>query len=85
MVRERGWVCFCIYDNEMSARVAADYLIQNNCPAAVTAKPFPDVQAGVQVVVPGELLHRARWLLSQAELSDAELRYLSSGELSDGD
>jgi hypothetical protein len=85
MILERGWQCFAVYDNEVSAGVTADYLRRNNCPAEVAAKPFPDLQAGVQVVVPGELLHRARWLWSQADLSEAELHYLISGELPDGE
>jgi hypothetical protein len=85
MIPERGWQCFAVYDNEMSAGVVADYLRRNNCPAEVSAKPFPDLHAGVQVVVPGELLHRARWLWSQADLSDVELQYLICGELPSGE
>ena len=72
---QRGWQCFTVVDNELSAQVVADYLRHNDCPAEVTAKPFPDVQAGVQVLVPGDLLHRARWLWPQSDLSDAELQF----------
>jgi hypothetical protein len=31
--------------------------------------------------VPESQLHRARWLLSEAEFTDAELTYLATGEL----
>jgi hypothetical protein len=33
------------------------------------------------VQVPSELAHRARWLLAQAQFTDAELNYLATGEL----
>ena len=39
---------------------------------------------GVQVLAPGELLHRARWLWAQADLPEAELHYLICGELPGG-
>jgi hypothetical protein len=84
MIQERGWQCFAVYDNEPSAGAVVDYLTRNNCPAEVAAKPFPDVQAGVQVVVPTELIHRARWLWSQADLSEGELQVLISGALPGG-
>jgi hypothetical protein len=40
---------------------------------------------GCEIRVPHELAHRARWILSQAELTDAELTYLATGELGDAD
>jgi hypothetical protein len=43
---------------------------------------FGDAQA-CEVRVPPELEHRARWLLSQAQFTDAELTYLATGELGD--
>jgi hypothetical protein len=48
-------------------------------PAAGRAGVGPD--PGVRVLVPGELLHRAKWLWAQADLTEAELHYLISGEL----
>ncbi|HEX3912319.1 MAG TPA: hypothetical protein VHW71_02325 [Steroidobacteraceae bacterium] len=38
---------------------------------------------GCEIQIPRELAHRARWILSQAELTDAELTYLATGELGD--
>jgi hypothetical protein len=36
---------------------------------------------GCEIRVPKELVHRARWILSQAQFSDAELTYLATGEM----
>ena len=38
-----------------------------------------------QVRVPSALAHRARWLMSQAEVTDAELEFLATGKLGDTD
>jgi len=35
-----------------------------------------------EILVPSELLHRAKWLLSSGQFSDTELTYLATGELS---
>lgn len=37
-----------------------------------------------EIRVPSELAHRARWLMSQAEFTDAELTFLATGELEGG-
>ena len=34
-----------------------------------------------EILVPSTLVHRARWLLAQADFSDAELTFLATGEL----
>ena len=38
-----------------------------------------------EIRVPPELAHRARWLMSQAQFTDAELTFLATGELDGGD
>jgi hypothetical protein len=35
--------------------------------------------------VPASLVHRARWVLAQADLSEAELTYLATGQLPEPD
>lgn len=82
MIRERGWESFAVYHDELAAGVVADYLRRNECPAQVVGSAGVALQtAEVHVLVPGELLHRAKWLWETAELTDAELRYLATGEL----
>lgn len=81
MIRERGWECFAIYHDELAAEVVAGYLRRNECPAQIAGRAGAALDPGVRVIVPGELLHRARWLWAQADLTDAELQYLATGEL----
>ena len=38
-----------------------------------------------EVRVPPALAHRARWLMSQAQFTDAELTFLATGELDGSD
>ena len=38
-----------------------------------------------EIRVPSELAHRARWLMSQAQFTDAELNFLATGELDGAD
>jgi len=38
-----------------------------------------------KIRVPPELSHRARWLMSQAQFTDAELTFLATGELDGAD
>jgi len=80
MIQERGWECFATYADELAATVVVDYLRRNDCPAQI-AGTSGVIDAGVRVLVPGELLHRARWLWAQADLTESELQYLISGEL----
>lgn len=84
MIRERGWESFAIYHDELAAGVVADYLCRNDCPAHVVGSAGVALEPGVRVVVPGELLHRAKWLWAKADLTEAELRYLATGELPGG-
>jgi hypothetical protein len=82
MIHERGWRIFVAYPDEASATVVADYLRLNDCPALVVPPfPGPDLAPSAAVLVPGELMHRARWLWEQAQVSEAELTYLSTGTL----
>jgi hypothetical protein len=81
VIRERGWEQFAVYHDELAAGVVAEYLRRNDCPAEVVGSAGAAVEPGVRVLVPGELLHRARWLWASANLTEAELQYLATGEL----
>jgi hypothetical protein len=81
VIRERGWECFAVYHDELAAEVVAGYLRRNDCPAQIAGRAGAALEPGVRVIVPGELLHRARWLWAQADLTEAELEYLATGEL----
>jgi len=86
MSGEIRWECFIAYPDEASAVAVAQYLRLHECPAFVFARaPDFDLAPPFEVRVPGELLHRARWLWSLAdarlELTDGELEYLATGRL----
>lgn len=81
MIKERGWERFATYSDELAAKVVVDYLHRHACPAQVGGSAGANIDSGVHVLVPGELLHRARWLWAQADLSEQELDFLASGEL----
>lgn len=81
MIRERGWECFAVYHDELAAEVVACYLRRNDCPAQIAGRAGAALEPGVRVIVPGELLRRARWLWAKADLTEAELQYLATGEL----
>jgi hypothetical protein len=82
MIHDKGWLVFVAFPDEASATVVAEYLRLNDCLARVIPPcPGPDLAPSAVVLVPGELLHRARWLWEQAQVSEAELIYLAIGEL----
>ena len=82
MIRDAGWECFIAFADQASAMVVAGYLQHNDCPARVAlASPGLDLSPSAEVLVPGQLLHRARWIWAQADLSEGELAYLSTGRL----
>ena len=85
MIKQRGWERFATYNNELAAKVVVDYLARHDCPAQVSGCAGANINSGVHVLVPGELLHRARWLWAQADLTEQELNFLASGELTAGD
>jgi hypothetical protein len=86
MSAANDWECFLTYPDEASASAVAGYLSAHGCPAQVAASsPGLDLTPSVEVLVPGHLLHRARWLWAQADLTAGELEYLATGRLPGSD
>ena len=55
-------------------------------PARVeSSKLVAGIESRYCVLVPSSLVHRARWVLADSDLTDAELDYLATGKLSDGE
>jgi hypothetical protein len=70
-------------DEEASAEALAEMLRNEGVPAVVhVISPVPGIIEEVQVHVPGSLAHRARWFINTSKVSDAELRFAATGELS---
>jgi hypothetical protein len=49
----------------------------------VSDAPMAGLAGGFCVMVPVAMLRRAEWVLSQAQLTDAELSFFATGELGD--
>jgi len=81
----KGWQSIEWFDDEGSAQALAGRLRIDGVPVAVKSDgPVPGVGA-FHVLVPEDLAHRARSLLAQAAVTDAELDWLATGEPGSGD
>lgn len=72
------WACFRSFANRGAAEVLCSQLELEGVPARIDVRDF---EAEFRVLVPQELLHRARWITSQTPPTDAELEYLATGSL----
>jgi len=80
-----AWSEVVTYPDRASAEAVLGLLLQGDVVGRITSdEALPGLGLFYSVVVPAELLHRARWLLSEAQVSDAELTYLATKELPDG-
>jgi hypothetical protein len=80
-----AWSEVVTHPDRLSAEVVLGLLAQGGVPARIVSDaPLPGLGLFFSVVVPAELLHRARWLLAEAQVSESELTYLATRELPDG-
>ena len=71
------------FDDEVSAEILAGMLRSEGVPVDVRAdSTLPGLVAEVQVYVPRSLVHRARWFMNSLKVSETELNYAATGELS---
>jgi len=78
------WSEFATYGDAASAEVILGLLRSENVPARVVSDaPMPGLMRGFCIMVPAAMLRRAEWVLSQAQLTDAELSYCATGNLGD--
>ena len=81
-----NWREFATYGDAASAEVIVGLLRSEDVPARVVSdEPMPGLTCGFRILVPPDLLHRAQWVLSQAQLRDAELSYYATGQLGESD
>lgn len=84
-VPTHDWSEVVTYADRASAEVVLALLAQADVPGRIVSdEHLPGLGLFFSVVVPAELLHRARWLLSEAQVSESELTYLATKELPDG-
>jgi hypothetical protein len=80
------WQEFAAYSDSVSAEVAAELLRSEGVPVDVTSdEPMPGLSQGFRLKIPADMLHRARWVMSNASFTDEELAFIATGSLdSDG-
>jgi hypothetical protein len=81
-----AWVTFAVYGDAASAEATAGLLRSEAVPVRVASgEPVPGLIEGIRVMVPPDMLDRAKRILSQAQLSDEELAFLATGVLGEDD
>jgi len=82
-----GWEGVAVFSDTISAEAAAQLLRSEGVETRVVADSAILGEARrCELQVPALLAHKARWLLRETPVSDAELDYLATGKLGgDGD
>ena len=76
----------CTFPDKIAAMTFCGRLEAGGCPAKYESSALENgLEANYCVFVPSALLHRARWIVSQLPISDAELEFLATGMLPDSD
>jgi len=82
---EPRWVSVAVYSDRMSAEAALGLLAGTEIPAYISSdEHVPGLGTRFSILVPAEQLNRARWLVRESNLSERELTFLATGELTDG-
>lgn len=80
------WKLFQTFSDRGSAEALVAVLGSEGVPARVeSSKLVAGIEARHGVLVPVSLLHRAKWVLADSDLSESELDYLATGKLSDAE
>jgi negative regulator of sigma E activity len=76
------WQEFASYSDAASAEAVAGLLRSEGVPTEVIAdQPIPGLVKSVRLCVPSDLMHRAKWVTSKTQLTEAELVFLATGKL----
>jgi len=82
MSNDPAWQVLAEFETHLAAEIAASVLRAESVPVRIESYgALPGLELGSRVLVPAELLHRARWLCEQARVSDSELEFLATGRL----
>jgi hypothetical protein len=78
----KPWQEFAAYSDAASAEVAAGLLRSEGVPVNVVSDELmPGLIQGFRLMVPAEMLHRARWVVSNAAFADEELAFFATARL----
>ena len=80
------WQQFAAYPDAASAEVMAGLLRGEGVPVNVLSdEPMPGLIQGFRLMVPADMLHRARWVVSNADFSEEELAFFATASLDSGE
>ena len=83
---DETWSVVAAFADPISAEALSGRLNSEEVPCQVVSnETLPGLATEFAVLVPTELLHRAQWILKQADFSEPELTYLATGKLPDDD
>lgn len=75
------WPIIAEMPNFAEAEVIKLLLEIENVPTKIELSESINPHSGVYVMVESHLVHRARWILKDKGISEAELNFLATGEL----
>jgi len=80
------WELFRVYENRGAAEAVACVLEGEGVPTRIESRRLEAaLEAEYCLLVATTLSHRARWITTQAEVTDAELDFLATGRLPDSE
>jgi hypothetical protein len=83
-VENQTWVTVAVYSDRLSAEATLGLLAAEEMPAYISSdEHVPGLGIRFAVLVPSDVVPRAHWLLRAPPISDGELTYLATGELSE--
>ncbi len=86
IIGKTEWQVIASSSDVPSGQALVAHLAENGVPACVRADTVLLGQAlACDVFVPSDLAHRARWILAQSQISDAELSFLATGVLDESE
>ena len=82
-MHDKSWADVVVYTDRVTAEATTGLLSDEGIPAYVASNEHvPGLGTSFAVMVPRESAHRARWILRALQISEAELTYLATGEMS---
>jgi len=78
-MNEPTWMSIAVYPDRASAEAALGLLAADDLPAYISSDAYvPGLGTNFSVLVPSDLLPRARWILRESALSEEELTELAT-------
>jgi hypothetical protein len=76
------WSIVATFGDRISAQAVVGLLDSEKLPCRlISNEPLPGLGSEFAVLVPKDLLHRAKWICAEARVSEQELTFLATGEM----